>query len=135
MDIQVTANDEENLNGLGQMMLQYLDQNIKEFDHKARQALKLRGSVSVEVENNIATSIIFSGSEIQIQNGVTEKPDLYLKGSYLTLSKILSGSSGPLMELIKGNIKLKAWPKRPIQSIKILIFLKCPPDFSVQDPD
>ena len=135
MDIRVTAKDEENLNGLGQMMLQYLSQNIKEFEKKAKQAAKLQGTVSVEVGNNIATSLVFLGGEIQIHNGIAAEPDLHMKGSYLVLAKILSGSTGPLKELLAGGIKLKAWPRKPIESLRILSFLKTPPDFSAQTPD
>ena len=135
MEIKVAAKDGQHLNGLGQMMLQYLSQNIEEFEQKAKQAAKLQGTVSVEVENDIATSLIFLGGEIQIQNGIAAEPDLHMKGSYLVLAKILSGSAGPFKALLEGGIKLKAWPRKPIASLRILNFLRTPSEFSAQTPD
>ena len=130
--ITVGPKGDRALNGLGMMILQYLEQNLAEFDYKVRQGLGLRGRVSVEVEKHVAITLDFTGKTIEIENGVIDRPDLHLKSSYILLSKVLTGSASPLMELLRGNIKLGGLPRRPIQAWKILRFLKLPPELLVE---
>jgi hypothetical protein len=130
--VSVRAAEGQSLNGLGMMLLQYLEQNLDEFDHKVEAALRLRGRVSVEVEKGIATTVSFHGDAIEIENGVGANPDLHLKASYLLLTKILSGKANPYAEVIRGNIKVLALPRRPIQSLKVLGFLKIPPELLLE---
>ena len=133
--VEVLPADDQDLNGLGMMMLQYLEQNFHDFEYKSRQALGLRGRVTIEVEKGIASTFSFMGEKILIQNGFGSRPDLYLQGPFLTFSKILSGQANPFLELLKRNIKLKKWPAHPIRCIKILNFLKIPAGFTPQPPD
>lgn len=90
----------EPLNGLGMMMLQYLEQNFQDFETKRRQALSLNSSITVEADKGIAVTVTFGGREIQIQNGTSPQVDLHLQGSFIDLSKILTGRSSPLKELL-----------------------------------
>lgn len=122
----------ESLNGLGMMIQQYLEQNFADFEDKVEDGLRIRGRVCVEVERGIATTLSFQGNQIQIQNGVGKDPDLYLQSSYLLLSKVLSGKANPFVEVMRGNIKLRAFPRKPLQSLKVLRFLKIPPELLIE---
>jgi len=133
--VEVLPADDQDLNGLGMMMLQYLEQNISEFESKSRKALSLRGVVTIEVEKGITSTLSFMGEKILVQNGSGLKPDLYLQGPFLIFSRILSGQANPYLELLKRNIKLKKWPTHPIRCIKIIKFLKIPTGFTPQPPD
>lgn len=124
--ISVEEAEGQQLNGLGMMMLQYLAQNLADFQYKVKEGLRIRCRVSVEVEKGIAVTTTFLGERIILENGVADGPDLYLKSSYLLLTKVLSGKVNPLWELLKGNLKLGAWPRRPIQALRVLRFLKIP---------
>ena len=124
--ISVEEAEGEQLNGLGMMMRQYLEQNLEDFQYKVREGLRIQCRVSVEVERGISVTTTFLGERIILENGVAEGLDLYLKSSYLLLTKVLSGKANPLWELLKGNIKLGAWPRRPIQALRVLRFLKIP---------
>lgn len=124
--VSVIEAEGEQLNGLGMMMSQYMAQNLAEFEYKVKQALLIRCRVAVEVDNGIAITTMFMGERIIIANGVLDKPDLYLKSDYLVLSKVLSGKANPFLALLRGSIKVKAWPRRPLQAIRVLRFLKIP---------
>jgi len=126
MQISVEEAEGRPLNGLGMMMFQYLEQNLAEFEYKVEEGLRIRCRVAVEVEKGIAVTTEFLGERIVLENGVPRDPDLHLKSSYILLTKILSGKASPLWELMKGSIKLGAWPRRPIQSFRVLQFLKIP---------
>lgn len=124
--VSVIEAEGEQLNGLGMMMSQYMAQNLAEFEYKVKQALPIRCRVAVEVDRGIAITTMFMGERIIIANGVLDKPDLYLKSDYLVLSKVLSGKANPFLALLRGSIKVKAWPRRPLQAIRVLRFLKIP---------
>lgn len=130
--ISVCAKEGQALNGLGMMMSQYLEQNFADFEHKVQAGLRIRGRVCVEVEKGIAATVSFQGDKILIENGVGKDPDLYLQSSYLLLAKILSGKANPFVEVMQGNIKLRALPRRPIQSLKVLRLLKIPPELLLE---
>ena len=130
-EISVYHPEGEKLNGLGMMMLQYMEQNFAEFEYKVEQGLRLKGQVTVEVEKGIAITISFQRERIRIENGAGDKPDLHLKGPHLLLSKVLTGQANPFLEILRGNLKLKALPRTPYQSLKILRFLKMPPELLV----
>jgi hypothetical protein len=130
--IPVSAVEGQSLNGLGMMIQQYLEQNFAEFEHKVEAGRRIRGRVCVEVEKGIATTVSFQGEEVQIENGSGENLDLYLQSSYLLLANVLSGKANPFVEVMKGNIKLRAVPRKPVQSLKILSFLKIPPELLVE---
>ena len=114
----------QQLNGLGMMMLQYLEQNPAGSDYKVEEGLRIRCRVAVKAEKGIAVATDFLGELIVLENGVSPDPDLHLKSTYLLLTKILSGTARPIWKLMKGNFKLGAWPKRPIQALRVLRFLK-----------
>ena len=130
--IAVCTLEGQRLNGLGMMLQQYLEQNFSDFEDKVRQGLRIRGRVAVEVERGIGITIDFQGEKILIENGIQGRPDLYLKSSYLLLSKVLSGRANPYLELLRGNIKLLALARRPMQSFKVLQFLKIPPELLLE---
>jgi len=132
--VTVGSREGERLNGLGMMMVQYLEQNLADFEYKAQQGLNIRGRVSVEVEKGIAITTCFEGDHIQVENGVCGNPDLFLRSSFITLSEVLSGKANPFKELLRGKVKLGALPRRPIQSLKILRFLRIPRELLLDQP-
>ena len=129
--IEVVPRGEGGLSGLGMMIQQYLEQNLAEFDDKVRQGLGLRGRVGVVVEKDIAVTVTFDGAKIYVENGIAGRPDLHLKGSFVTLAGILSGQADPLVEVARGRVKLGGIPRRPLMALKILDFLKVPDELLV----
>jgi hypothetical protein len=130
--ISVSYPSDEKLNGLGMMLVQYLEQNFQDFEYKVEEALRLKGSVAVEVEKGISTSIIFNGNEIRISNGIVAYADLHLSGSYLTLTKVLTGQVSPFSVIINKTIKLRSLPRHPWRSYNTLKFLKLPPELLLE---
>lgn len=130
--IAVVAKEGERLNGLGMMMLQYLEQNFSDFREKQEAGRRIQGCMSVEVEKGIGVTLDFQGDRIVIENGVREEPDLHLRSSYLLLSRVLSGKANPYLEVLRGNVRLLAFPKRPVQSLKVLRFLKIPEELLLE---
>jgi putative sterol carrier protein len=126
---------EEKTNGLGMMIGQYLEQNLEEFEEKVKQGLKLHLTTSVEVEKGISTTVKFDGDRISIRNGVAQNAHLHLKSSYMTLADVLTGKINPFKGVISGKIKIVKMPvSKPLQSLKVLSFLKIPEELIIKSP-
>ena len=130
--IEVRAAGEQPLNGMGMMILQYLEQNLADFEHKVEEGLRLQCCVTIEVDKGITTTVDFKGETIEVSNDAVPSPDLYLKSSYLLFANVLSGKANPVWETLRGKIKLKQLPKKPFQALRVLRFLKIPPELILE---
>ena len=129
--ISLLVTEGTELNGMGQMMSQYLEQNLADFPYKVEQALGIRCCVSVEVERGIACTIHFEGPTIRFDNGVFAGADLHLKSAYQTLAKLLTGQIHPMSAIVTGRIKFSRMPRRPFQALKVFKFLKIPTELLI----
>jgi putative sterol carrier protein len=118
----------QKLNGLGSMILQFMQQEIAASEEKSKKARKLSCTMSMAVEGGISVTISFAGNRILVENGIALRPDMYMHASYLLMTDILCGKVNPVSEFFKGKIKLKAIPRRPIQALKVLGILKLDPN-------
>jgi hypothetical protein len=114
----------QNLNGLGMMVVQYLEQDFAEYPHKVLAASRIRCRIAMEVDKGIAITVSFRGNDIVVENGVGHGLDLHIQAPYLLLSQVLCGTASPFVEFIRRRIRLKAFPRRPIESLKVLRLLK-----------
>lgn len=126
--IRVVAREGQSLNGLGMMVLQYLEQDFADFPRKAKAVSRIRCRIGMEVEKGIAITVSFQGESVVVENGIGRNPALHIKAPYLLLSQVLCGTASPFVELLRGRIRLKAFPRKPIQSLKVLHLLKIPPE-------
>jgi uncharacterized membrane protein len=114
------------------MVLQYMEQDFADFPHKAEAVSRIHCRIAMEVDKGIAITLSFQGDKVMAENGIVENPDLHIKAPYLLLSQVLCGKASPFIEFLRGRIKLKAFPRRPIQSLKVLHLLKIPPELRVE---
>jgi hypothetical protein len=126
--IEICGLEGQKLNGLGNMILQFMQQEFGALEYKARAARKIKCKMSMEVEGGISVTISFEGDRILVENGVADRPDLYMAGSYLLMTDIICGKVNPVFEVLKGNIKMKSIPRKPIQAFKVLGILKLDPE-------
>jgi hypothetical protein len=126
--IKICGREDEKLNGLGNMVLQFMQQEFGALEHKARTAREIKCKMSMEVEGGISVTISFEGDRILVENGVVGRPDLYMQGSYLLMTDILCGKVNAVFEVLKGNIKMKSIPRKPFQAFKVLGILKLDPE-------
>jgi hypothetical protein len=125
--VAVRYSEAEPVNGLGQMMGQYLEQNLAEFHSKVRQALKLNICAAITVDKGISATIRFKRDDILIENGVSDSADLGMRGSYLLLADVLAGKASPFLSVIRGDLKILKYPwRKPFQAIRLIRFLKIP---------
>jgi hypothetical protein len=120
--------DGQKLNGLGNMILQFMQQEIGGLEYKSEAARKISCTMSMAVEGGISVSISFSGNRILVENGIINRPDMYIEAPYLLMTDILCGKANPILGVLKGKIKMKAIPRKPFQAFKVLGLLKLDPN-------
>jgi hypothetical protein len=49
------------------------------------------------------------------------------------MSRVIAGQTNPFKELLRKNIKMAAFPKRPLQSFRVLRFLRIPPELTKEN--
>lgn len=118
----------QNLNGLGMMVVQYLEQDFADFPCKAAAASRIRCRIGMEVDKGIAITVSFRGDDVVVENGAGRGLDLHIQAPYLLLSQVLCGKANPFVEFLRRRIRLKAFPRRPIESLKVLRLLKIQPE-------
>ena len=126
--IPVNKIEGQKLNGLGNMILQFMQQEIGGIEYKSEAARKISCTMSMAVEGGVSVSISFSGNRILVENGIVYRPDMYIAAPYLLMADILCGKANPVLEVLKGNIKMKAMPRKPFQAFKVLGLLKLDPN-------
>lgn len=124
--VRMTAG--KGLNGLGMMVIQYLEQDFAEFPDKASAASRIRCRIGMEVEKGIAVTISFRGSEVVVENGVGCDLDLHIRAPYRLLAQVLCAQARPLVEVLRGRIRVHGFPSRPVQLVKVLRLLKLRPE-------
>ncbi len=134
--ISIRYSSEEKVNGLGMMIGQYLEQNLADSPKKVKQGLRLKICTAIEVDKGISITIHFSGDIILIKNGVADDVELFLKSNYLNLADVLSGKASPILEVVKGNVKIARMPVTKLRQVLLLLnFLKIPDDLMVRDAE
>ena len=118
----------QNLNGLGMMVVQYLEQDFADYPRKVLAASRIRCRIAMEVDKGIAITVSFRGNDVVVENGVGQGLDLHIQAPYLLLSLVLCGKASPFVGFLRGRIRLKAFPRRPIESLKVLRLLKISPE-------
>jgi hypothetical protein len=126
--IPVYKLDGQKLNGLGNMILQFMQQEIGGIEHKSEAARKISCTMSMAVEGGVSVTISFSGNRILVENGIAYRPDMHIQGPYMLMTDILCGKVNPVMQMLMGKIKMKAIPRKPFQALKVLSILKLDPN-------
>ena len=126
--IPVNKLEGQKLNGLGNMILQFMQQEIGGLEYKSEAARKISCTMSMAVEGGISVTISFSGNRILVENGVVYRPDMYMEAPYMLMCDILCGKVNPVMQVLKGKIKMKSIPRKPFQAFKVLGLLKLDPN-------
>ncbi|MCL4553830.1 MAG: SCP2 sterol-binding domain-containing protein [Actinobacteria bacterium] len=110
------------------MVLQYLEQDLAEFEHKAQAARRVRCTIGMQVQGTpTAITVSFLGDRIVVENGIAGRPDLVFKGPYMLLADILCGRANPFAACLRGRLRFLSVPRRPFQALKVLRLLKVAP--------
>lgn len=95
--------------GLANIVCQYLEQDLAEFERKRRRAARLRGRVAMTAsDHDTAVTLEFRGDEIVIHDGELGPLDASITGPHQALVKLLQGEAHPLVEHVRGRLRVRA---------------------------
>jgi hypothetical protein len=99
--------------GLARIVQQYLEQDLAEFEKKRRRAVRLRGRVAMTAsDHETSVTLDFRGDEILIFDGERAPLDASIAGPQRALVRLLQGETHPLLEHLRGRLRVRSRPRR-----------------------
>ncbi len=121
--------------GLASIVQQYLEQDLAEFADKRRLAGRLRGRLVMTAEDYDTTvTVEFWGGEITIWDGERPPVDASIVGPYQGLTRLLQGRANPLVEHLRGRLRVRSSLKRPFFPLHVHNLMKLPPEEGARRP-
>ncbi len=115
--------------GLANIVRQYLEQDLAEFEDKRRRASRLRGRLAMTaVDHETTVTVEFRGSEIAIWDGERSPLDASIVGPYPALVRLLQGRANPLLEHLRGRLRVRSSLGKPFFPFHVHSLMKLPPE-------
>ena len=114
--------------GLALMTGQYLEQVLQGASAKQQRARSLRGRLALEATDaEVTITVSFRGDEIDIEDGAVAPLDAYVGGPYVALIDLLAGRANPLVEHLRGRLRVRSSLRRPFFPYRVYSLLRLTP--------
>lgn len=118
---EVKAKEGEELNGLGVMLKEIMDINLKD-PKKYKSVEKVKGSVVIkESTSSVAVTLNLDQGKLELQNNAIAKPTAYMEAGFENLAHISSGQLNPVMAMLTGKLKSRGNPLLLLKISKIMV--------------
>jgi putative sterol carrier protein len=118
---EVKVKTGEELNGLGGMLKEIMDTNLKD-PKKYRSIEKVKGSVVIrESTSGVAVTLHLDQGKLGLQNDAIAKPTAYMEAGFENLAHISSGQLNPIMAMLTGKLKSRGSPLLLLKISKIMV--------------
>ena len=115
--------------GLANIVQQYLEQDLAEFEDKRRRAARLRGRMAMTASDHDATvTLEFGGGDIAIWDGARPPLDASIVGPHRALVRLLQGEANPLLEHLRGRLRVRSSLRKPFFPLRVHSLMKLPPE-------
>jgi putative sterol carrier protein len=115
--------------GLASIVQQYLEQDLAEFADKRRLAQRLRGRLAMTADDyGTSVTVEFRGDEIAIWDGERPPLDASIVGPYRGLTRLLQGETNPLVEHLRGRLRVRSTLRKPFFPFHVHSLMKLPPE-------
>lgn len=93
--------------GLASIVQQFLEQQLADSASRRRRAGRLHGRLGLTATDYRASvTVDFRGDQIAVCDGSAEPLDASIAGTYRSLTELLQGRSNPLIEHLRGRLKV-----------------------------
>jgi hypothetical protein len=114
--------------GLALMTGQYLEQILAATPAKQRRVRSLRGRLALEATDaDVVITVSFRGDRIDIEDGAVPPLDAYVGGHYIALTELLAGRANPLIEHLRGGLRVRSSLRRPFFPNRVYSLLRLTP--------
>ena len=115
--------------GLANIVQQYLQQNLDESEPRRRRARGLRGRVAMTAaDHEISVTLDFRGEEIVIWDGEQGPLQASIAGPHRALVGLLQGEGNPLLEHLRGRLRVRSSLRKPFFPLQVHGLMKLPPE-------
>ncbi len=122
--------------GLASMLAQYFEQNIRDFQRKSDQAMRINGKLAVEAaEGVVAVTVSFKGEEIEICEGCDTDADMSVRGEIFSITELATGAPGAAKKILSGRLKIRSAWKHPLFAIQVARFMSMPDELKAGGAD
>jgi putative sterol carrier protein len=102
---EVKVKTGEEPNGLGAMLKEIIDTNLKD-SKKYRSVEKSKGSVVIrESTSGVAVTLHLNQGKLELHNDAIAKPTAYMEAGFENLAHISAGQINPIVAMLTGKIK------------------------------
>ena len=102
---EVKVKEGEELNGLGLMLKEIMDTNLKD-PAKYKSVEKMKASVVIkESTSGVAVTLCLDQGKLELQNDAIAKPTAYMEAGFENLAHISSGQLNPIVAILTRRLK------------------------------
>jgi predicted lipid carrier protein YhbT len=114
--------------GLASIVQQYLEQQIAESAVRRARAARLRGRIGLSATDyGVSVTVDFGPHRISIMDGMRAPLDASIAGPYASLTKLLQGRSNPLVEHLRGRLKVTTTLRNLLLPLRVHALVKLSP--------
>ena len=118
---EVKVKTGEELNGLGAMLKEIMDTNLKG-PKKCKSIEKVKGSVVIkESTSGVAVTLYLDQGKLELQNNAIAGPTAYMEAGFENLAHISSGQLNPIVAILTGKLKSGGNPFLLLKTAKIMV--------------
>jgi len=118
---EVKVEEGEELNGLGTMLKEIMDTNLKD-PKKHKSIEKVKGSVVIrESTSGVAVTLRLQQGKLELQNDAITKPTAYMEAGFENLAHISAGQLNPMVAIVTGKLKSRGNPLLLLKISKIMV--------------
>jgi putative sterol carrier protein len=116
---EVKVKQGEELNGLGAMLNEVMDTNLRE--PKKSKSVERVKVVIKESTSGVAVTLHLDQGKLELQNDAIAKPTAYMEAGFENLAHISSGQLNPILAILTGKLKSGGNPLLLLKISKILV--------------
>jgi len=115
--------------GLANIVQQFLEQSLEESEPRRRRALRLRGRIAMTAaDHEVTVTLDFRGEEIVVFDGAQEPLQASIAGPHRALVGLLQGEGNPLLEHLRGRLRVRSSFRKPFFPLQVHNLVKLPPE-------
>jgi putative sterol carrier protein len=118
-EVKVKAGEE--LNGLGTMLKEIIDANLKDAN-KYKSVEKVKASMVIkESTSGVAATLYLDQGKFELHNDAIARPTAYMEAGFENLAHISSGELNPIVAILAGKLKSRGNPLLLLKISKIMV--------------
>jgi predicted lipid carrier protein YhbT len=115
--------------GFASIVQQYLEQQLADSAVRRRRAARLSGRLGlIATDYGASVTVEFSGSRISVRDGTAPRLDASIAGPFKLLTALLQGTANPLVEHLRGRLRVSSKLKTFFLPLRVHRLMKLPPE-------